>query len=56
MVTFSGVILSILAAVSAGFFVPVGIMIVDAYPTQYRLSGTAIGYNALVLYCNIISA
>lgn len=44
----SGVILSILAAVSAGFCVPAGIMIVDAYPTQYRLSGTAIGYNVSV--------
>lgn len=44
----STVILSVLGAISAGFCAPLGIMIVDAYPTQYRLSGTSISYNVSV--------
>ena len=47
-IVLSGVILAILGAISAGFCAPLGIMIVDAYPTQYRLSGTAISYNISV--------
>ncbi|MDF1757546.1 MAG: MFS transporter [Legionellaceae bacterium] len=39
------IILSFLAAICAGFCASISVLMVDAYPTQYRLSGTSIGYN-----------
>jgi MFS transporter, MHS family, proline/betaine transporter len=42
------IILSGLAAICAGLSATISVMMVDAYPTEYRLSGTSIGYNISV--------